>query len=403
MMSIAYLLIGWGLYFLSWLLTKDKLQPIGLAVLLWFSMASLSSFEPLYNPLLQSSWGFVMHALVILSGLSLFIPALFFYGKQVNFNYTLRISKTFRIIFVSFAALSLIAFIIRFRGVLFSPALLSIGGDLKQNVPKGIPFIHYFDLLTPFLSITALFQLLFSFNLTSRYKKFLLFYIVFSIVIAILYKVSRGELLVQICGSLYLLCKSPKINNKKLFGLGCLILMCLVSLTAIRISSGSLVSSQFGDNALGLIFSPIYTYVAMSFENLNKLSHDQYHNLSFIWGSLSFALRMFYSGEYDDNSLGLNYHETLFFNAKTFAYDFYMDLGLLGVFIYPLMIGLVIQMFYHLASRNVVWILQIAFMQKAIIFLFFGNYFFSELVILFPYLVCLLFILSNLKFRKSIS
>ncbi len=166
----------------------------------------------------------------------------------------------------------------------------------------------------------------------------------------------------------------------------------LLYIGAMRISETSRASTQFGDGMANSLFSQIYTYVAMNFQNLNLLINSSFEP-TYIWGGLKFILKPFFGTYYDSNSMGFTDYEVGFFNAKTFIYYFYNDLGLAGVILYSFIIGLLLQIIYNKTSSNIKYCLLQACFMKAIVFMLFGNYFFGEFVLIIPYLIVLFLLL----------
>lgn len=382
-------------YLLIYVKSKDALHPLAIGVFIWFLTASLSNVQQFYDDSLQDIISPLTNFCIFISGFSFSLP--FLLSKKLDKSQfkmqALYYTGFYKLLFNIVILVSLVAFLIRFNSIILTPPLLfGSSADLKNTVPQAIPFLNYFDIATPYLALLCFFELRYSINFSKTRKKLLIFYIGYAVISALLYKVSRGEFLIFVLGFLYLLFIAKKIsfNFTRIF-----IVLSLVSLFlyvgALRISEGSRVSTQFGDGGLNIILSQIYTYVAMNFQNLNILVNSNLEP-TYIWGSLKFFLKIFFNGLYEKNNIDLTDYTTSFFNAKTFIYYFYNDLGVAGIIIYPLIIGLILQLIYNKAAKDIKYYLLLACLMKAIIFMFFGNYFFGELVLLVPYLIALLFI-----------
>ncbi|EAS44607.1 hypothetical protein P3TCK_26577 [Photobacterium profundum 3TCK] len=336
------------------------------------------------------------HMVVILGGLSLYFPLLLIPGVNNKKNNVRGVvfTKLYRLVFNLTFFLALLSFLIRFKGQLFEPALFFSGAsDAKSSVAGSVPFLNYFELLLPFISIAAVFELFKNKYLTKKRQCLLFTVIFFSIVIySIIYTVSRGGLLIFILGVFYLYLAVYKVGFFKVISFGVFVLLGLSIFTFMRINSASAVVTHFGEG-LGVIFSPFYTYIAMCYENLNKLVISN-GDMSLFWGALKAFLWPLYKSEYNVNVMGLEYYDTSFFNARTFLYPFYQDLGVFGVVLYSFLIGIIVQALYRVSLYDQRWLLLLAFMQKALVFTFFGNYFFSETVIIFPYVFALVLLLS---------
>lgn len=402
MASLIYLVLAFYLYGLTVVKSRDFLHPLAIGTLLWFLAAAVSGYTPLYDPSLQVPLSKKTHFVILVSGFMFFFPALFSarLDKRHITSQMIQVTGAYKCLFNTLLILILFSFYLRFRTTEFTPAIAAVSDiDLKGGVPEAIPFINYADVLTPFLAIICRFELRFSANLTIVRKRVLIFYILFSVVSALVYKVSRGEFLVIILGCLYIYC----ITNRKLFSLSRVIL--LFSVTGLffflglhRMSAESRVSTQFGDGTLNIILSQIYTYVAMNFQNLNSLINSSFEP-AWIWGSAKFFLKIFFNRQYDNHETGLQDYSTAFFNAKTYLFYFYNDMKFYGIIIYPLFISLTIQIIYNKSMQRVKFILFNAFLMKAILFMFFGNYFFGELVILFPYLFLTILVLTIKSYK----
>lgn len=168
----------------------------------------------------------------------------------------------------------------------------------------------------------------------------------------------------------------------------------------VRLNEQSLVLNKFDNNNnsnINMIASSIYTYTAYNFENLRKLVDDNFEKTGILYSG-KFLLYPFFKNEYQKNLFNFTEKNTIFFNARTYLYGFYHDLGFLGIILYPFFLGIIITLLTNISYFDRYFILIIAFLQKAIYFSFFGNYFFGELVIFFPYFI-LLIILNFNKFR----
>lgn len=399
MISICYFLSCIFGYFLMAIRRQDYYDPNAIMLFFWLLASSLASYEGLYNTQLQQSLSLESHLSIFIVAVTLFLP-IFLPNKNIKVNVVKIVefnpSMHFRWFFNLLMVLSIFAFFLRFKSIIFSPPILGVElTDLKHQVPDGIPFIHYFDLLTPFLAITAFFEIIFSRLLSKCRRIVLISYIFFAVVVAVAYKVSRGELLVIALGVLYLLHVRYKISFVKFFALIISILTLIVVFTSLRLS-GTGLASNYLNGGLS-IFSPFYTYIALNFENYNKLTTDIFVQHSVYIASLKFMIYPFYPEIYSESSGYIVNHETLFFNAKPFIYYFYHDLGLFGVFFYSLLVSVSVYFVNSLTKGDIRYCLLVAFMQKALFFLFFGNYFFGELVMVFPYVICVFLILISYR------
>lgn len=404
MTAFIFVLFGFISYFICYVKTKDILQPLGVGVLLWFLAAGVSNITSLYDNSLQLPISFETNLAIFLAGLFFTLPI--FISNKINKDYfviqKLYFGFNYKFIFNIFITASILAFIMRFKSELLSPPLFFGNGfDLKESVPDALPILNFADIATSFLAIMSVWELKYSEYIKRSRRLLLVGFIMFSIIVSLVYKVSRGEFLVFILGVIYLLVIPRRIiiRFKYLF-LICVFASLFLYVGALRISEGSRVSTQFGSGGLNMLLSQIYTYIAMNFQNLNLLINSNYEP-TYIWGGLKFLLKPFFGAAYNSNSIGLTDYNTLFFNAKTFIYYFYNDLGFAGVIFYPLVIGLILQIIYNGSIKNTKYFVIIACLMKPILFMFFGNYFFGEFVIMIPYVMIVILTL-NVKTYISI-
>lgn len=399
-MTVTYLILALVLYLVSFFKSDDLWHPLGVASLFWFLCAAISSYEPLYDPVLQSSWSFNMHFAVLISGLMFSFP-LFFSKSKKNISCRGAVYFTqayiYSINFLMFVSITV--FCVRFKSLILSPPLLFAGGvDAKDMVPEALVGFNYIELLIPFIALFCIFEIRLSGECSNARKKMLYSYIIFYIITSVFYKVTRGELVVFIFGYIYIYFFSGGKISFKLLKYAGLVLIGIGLFTSKRLVEGSAVLNRFGNDVFSVFFSSIYTYVAYNFENLNKLTNENF-SFTYFWGAQKYLMNIFFKDEYMSGDIELLNIETLFFNAKTYLYYFYHDLGMIGVILYPLLIASVIQIIYNLSVIKHRYIILVAALQKAIVFLFFGNYFFGELVLLFPYIIAFLLVLM-LKSRS---
>lgn len=390
MTSIIFMLLGFLCLIICNLKSRDIIHPIGIGSFLWFMAAALSNVTSLYDRSLQIPLSFETNFAVFLAGISFTMPVLF--SRKINKdNFSIQklyFGFGYKSFYNFFIILSVVAFLIRFKSQLLTPPLLyGTAFDLKQSVPGALPGLNFADIAIPFLAIIAFWEYKNSINISPGRRLILVIYIFFSIVSLLIYKVSRGEFIVIMLGIVYLVIipKRMFIRFKYL-----LIISFFISLFfyvgSLRISESSRVSTQFGSGSFNILLSQIYTYIAMNFQNLNALVNSNFEP-TYFWGGFKFFLKPFFGSAYDGNEVGLTDYTTLFFNAKTFIYYFYNDIGLAGVIIYPLVIGFFMQLLYNSSVQKVKYFVIIACFMKPILFMFFGNYFFGEFVILIPYIM----------------
>jgi len=388
------------MYVILFIKTKDPLNPNALFLLFWLFTASLSSFEFFYDQNIQKSWSIEMKLVVLFSAVAFFIPS-FFLTKfslkkssknKLYFSYLYR--KSISILFF----LGITSFFIRFRINKYVPTLFLNSSDIKHLVPQSIPILNYFELLLPYLSLVAIFEIIYAHNLKTTRKYFLIFIYISGLFYSLFYLVSRGSLIIIITGTFYIIYRYTNISTKKIVLFFLIFIILTSAFSIVRLNEQSLVLNRFdNNNNINMIASSIYTYTAYNFENLRKLVDDNFKKTGILYSG-KFLLYPFFKNEYQNNVFNFIEKNTIFFNARTYLYGFYHDLGFFGIILYPFLLGIIITLITNISYFDSYFILIIALLQKAIYFSFFGNYFFGELVIFFPYFI--LFLILNLnKFR----
>lgn len=390
-------------YFLIYRKTRNFFSPTGIIVLTWFSSAAISDIEILKNSYLQQSWHIGTYAAIFFSGLTVFTIGIAYEKKLNTQNFYLSPSKKYVLAFNIFIALSLLSLFARIyiNGFSFDDIIENINNtsDLKNKVSEGIPFLHYFEILTPFLALFAIFEIKKSKNINAARKYFLITYVIYaSFFYCLIFSASRGMLLVIFTGALYLGSSTGSISRKNLIFLLASALLVFSSLSFIRLHEDTLTNSFLGDSLSAKLFSPIYTYISFGFNNLNLLVGAETPP-TYVFYSLKFILWPFLKSQYESGYINLSEFQTLFFNSKTWIYGFYHDMGILGCILYPALISIFITTIFNVSQRKREYILVMMALQKSILFTFFGNYFFGELVIFFPLIVS--FFLARLYQRKT--
>lgn len=389
----ALLLIGIVCYWFFYRKTRDSLNPIGLFLVVWFITASIST---LYLSPLQQEWNIEMFFVVISSAAAIAFAGYMIIPNQHSINSinirvenNIEITNTFTILTRAIFLISLICVLIewRYSGYILPGLDFSSNGLDKKTMVQGIPVIHYGSILMPYCGVYAYFEL----QYTREHRLYCMAVIGISLIFySYMFSVSRGTILALLLSFVFLKHKKKPISVKKLIYITAIFLIVFITITLIRIPKGSLVFGAMGRTGeLFEYISPIYSYIAFNFENLLKLikadtSYTFFHySLLPIWDIL--GLR---------GMLNIRIYDTEFFNARTYLYSFYHDLGIIGTIIYPLIIGVILASLYNKMNRDCRYILMLAVLQKAIIMSFFGNYFFGEFIMIWPYIVTGMVVLS---------
>ena len=378
--SLVLLCCALTTYLVLALRTRDWVAPSALLCLFWFGAASFADVTSLKDPTLQRTWELGTYAAVYLCGLSMFSAGFLQVKRRIIQPVRCDPSHTFRVVTATLMWLSIVAVAVRLYvfGFSLEQLILDFGGiDLKTQAPDAIPGIHYFEIMTPFLCLCAIFELRASTKMRKWRRIGLITYVIYSAAIySIILTASRGTLLVIITGALYLYARNGHLRFKHLLTIGAIIVLAMSGLSFLRMSSETVTNSFLGDEPMMKLLSPIYTYVAFNFENFNSLVRADTHP-SYATSALKFFFWPFLKSEYESGAIRVTEFDTLFFNARTFLYPFYHDLGLLGCVIYPGLISFLLTKLHNFSTRNPGYIILLMGLQKSIWFAFFGNYFFG--------------------------
>jgi oligosaccharide repeat unit polymerase len=390
---ILGILLTMGLFFYIYFFKKthDSLNPIGIFLLVWCFTAAVSN---LYLNPLQEKWNYVMIFVVISSALAVFSAGLIVIHQKTNIppKKDIIITNTFKIMTRIIFLISLLCVFIEWKqsGYILPGLDFSSNGSDKKALIKGIPFIHYGSILMPFCGIFAFFELKHS----KESKLYNLMVIFISVVFySFMFSISRGTLIGLFLSFLFIQHHKKPISIKRLFILFSIIISVFVGMSFLRIPKGSLVFQMVNGNDLFIYFSPVYSYIAFNFENLLKLINSDHSYTFFQYSLLPLWDLMGFREE-----LNITMYDTEFFNARTYLYAFYHDMGIIGTIIFPFLIGFVVSVFYKKMQFDPNYVLLLAVLQKAIVMAFFGNYFFAELVIIWPYVITFILLLS-LKYK----
>jgi oligosaccharide repeat unit polymerase len=258
------------------------------------------------------------------------------------------------------------------------------GIDLKSEVNGIISGIHYGTIFLPYVAVMSMY----SYISSIKKRKIDLFIIFSSIIISIFFHISRGELLIYILSYSFIYTRYNRVKFKHIIGFMILFIAVFVGGMILRINNKESIAFTIMDNRYYSIF---YSYIATCYANLNDLiqSDIPYHLL----GDATLAPLWTITGMEDLTEVTL-FDQLGVFNATTYLYSFYHDFKIAGIIFFPFLIGWMLSFLYRQTQKkSSYWILLLSAMQKAIFTSFFGNYFFGELVILFPYLLITIIIL----------
>lgn len=365
--------------------TKDTLNPFAISFLSWMGGAAISQLK---LSELVGKWCLEMHILVLLCGYVIVVVGLVFSRKEKEFYYiqtecivNWKFKIAARLFFVcAFAC----AFIEWYASGYYIPLFhRADGGDLKAGI-VAISGVHYGTVCFPYCALLSMFELLYD-------KKSSKLYHIAVISLTVLYvlgvQMSRGDLLIIILGGLYIFHTKKNLRISQVITIGGGIVAVLIGIMLVRVQNmESLVYSATNNPYI----SPIYMYIATCYDNLNSLvKHGSEYTI--LYTSLIKPICEVINLEMPIHILDYN---VVFFNAKTFLYYFYYDLGSLGGIVFPLAIYGAIGLTYKKVRGDGRFIPFLAALQKALLMVFFGNYFTGTVVTTFP--LVLIFILCCL-------
>lgn len=394
-MWLVYLLLMFFVISFYYYYTKDFFYPGIVFLGIWFFTCSISCID--MDDFMQP-WCLEMYFVTILSGLAFFIGTLFYIRKvsvrsfsskiEISFTYTFLIRLLFLICFSCY-----ILEWIR-GGSLIAITLDPSMGDIKSEASEGdIAGIHYGTVFLPYLAILIFFRLLNSINM-SRLDIFMILLILCT---SLILKVSRGDILILIFSFLFLYSRYHKINFKMLVFISIVVLFILIGVMFMRVSDTSIVMTT----TTNPMVSVLYSYIATSFANLNDyiLANHPYH----LCGNATFSPLWTLLGIKGDMKI-IETQQLDVFNACTYLYGFYHDFKIIGIIVFPFLLGLALSMsYYNVIYGSSYWILLLAVLQKAIYTPFFGNYFTGEFILFFPYMLVTFIIMFVLHYKITLT
>lgn len=400
MYSVILLILGIFFYIYFYKKTRNVMNPIGVLLAVWCLSAAFSAIR---LTSIFAEWEFVTFLVVVVTAFTIFLVGRIYikkarlYNVKVNANgkTTNKIivnNKVFKYISRFIFIIALICFLIEWSMSNFNIAFFASGGDKKASV-TAISGIHYGSILLPYCAMYSFYELLFCKG-PKIYNWFVILFV--TVVYAFFILMSRGMLLNIILGCFYIFTVKNKISFKGLFIVLCIVGIGFVLMADLRISSTSSSQSlDLTDNALLQFFAPAYIYVGTGFQNLQSLILSD-NGLHFFNYTFKFLYDLF--GLRAQNTL-ISFEVAGYLNSTTFIYPFYHDLKIFGVIIFVALLTVVICKIYTLSTKNSIYLLLLAVLQKPIICCFFGNYFFIDNVDIWPILITfLLCLMSSQRF-----
>ena len=392
-MFILYILLAVIAYSYYYNRTGDLLCPHGIFLLMWWVCAAISCFEQ--NDFLDV-WKYKTHLVVVISGISYFIGTIRFLPRRKRIMLSLyecmgQSTKFTRIIWLLFFICFVCSMIEWVNGgARLVTSYIGTVNDVKSELGVGsISGVHYGTLFLPYVAILFYYK-----YLNSVKKQFIdIFIILLIVMMSIFINFSRGDLMIYITSFSFLYTRYNTLNIRKTLVIASVLFGIIIGFAFLRVDEDSMLMTMTANP----IYSIFYSYIATCYANLNDLisSNIGLHPA----GNMTFAPLWTILGIRDEMFINVVAFEQLdMFNARTYLYPFYHDYGLIGCIIFPLLMGSVYSFLYTRACvRGNYWVLPVAFYMKAFTVPFFGNYFFGELVILFPFL--LIYLIVRFKFN----
>lgn len=365
-----YITIALASYLVFYRLTNDLLNPIGIMSSLFIGFFGIANLRlnPLEEPLSVAT-----HFVVVLVWLELCVVGLALI-KRCPYDshcYKSIVSKKFVqayrvvaiIVFLDIAYILIVSYF-GSSGLLETSSEFDKKGAMQLLASNKI--VHYISQLLPYISLCAVYKLVFDED--KKYRLFDFTLIAFTIIYCLFVIFSRGTLLVLVLGSLYILTRKFKIKASVFLLIAGFGVAGLAAYLTFRVDTSSVVFMGASGNAA---LDGLYNYTAACYSNLDQLVAGE-SPLTAVMYEFAPIAKLF--GVYDESQIIVYQLGAL--NANTFVYGFYHDLGLVGIVVYPLIIGFCVCKLYTSSSSNhPEWILILAVFQKAIFSVFFGDYF----------------------------
>lgn len=385
---IFYLLCAGGIYCFFYYNTRDAINPFGISLGLFLMAAGLSCLN--LNPI-QSELSFATHFIIALTAAEIFLVGVIFTSSLKNVrgrkSIEPEVTKNYEfLVYLLVGVVFLVSLTVWFDAdVQQIYAANEEFDDMKTVMDDAVEFSRitsYIIQIFPYTALFVLYDILFNSRITKVKALFGLCYIIWVIFFIWRVMVSRGTLLIIFLGGLCLVNKKYKLKLKGTF---LALLGLAIGMAGLMVLRMKLNSVAFSGSTSNIYFNTIYNYVAITFQVLDKLIRhgSPYSGFSATWITLS---KVF--GAYNPDAQLLYTLGEYNYNARTFLYPFYHDLGVFGIIVYPTLIFSVIGFLYRRAmTTKPHYILYLAILQKPIMVLFFGNYFFGSFTNDIPYFI----------------
>jgi len=393
------ILLGFGIFLFFYFKKKDIFHPVGIFSLIWFATIGLSNFK-LSN--LQSDWSLKMWLTVAFT--YLFFVLGFYLSKKLKLSFLTDLQEKASIDKVRFEKFIQILFIICFLTyiveVIQFGALPIFSESTRAYKDFGIQFVHYLTVSLVIVNFLIIVHYL-------KYKEFNIPFFVYFLLstLAIVSMLSRQLIIflfIVIVVAINYLAKRFKLNLILFIGIIALLIFNLLGNMRTNSAHYILQVGQMKEGVDSPLFAWLYLYLGMGYENLNYYINN--------FDQMFYGARTFlpiFAFTLTKGLIDYDYGKFLpseYFTTSTLAYDFYLDFHLVGVILFPLLIGLLSGVIYKRLeeSKDVTNVLLYSMFVHNLVFIFFIN-FFSNTTWFFQFCLILLFIvITNQSFGKYV-
>ena len=412
-MTIVYFALALICFFVIYIKSQqDVLHPVAIMSSVWFVTAAISS---LGWGVFQHQWSIIVHINILLSGLvCLLFGCVFLSISRKVFvsnnllddrSYSSPINDTYILVtrLVLIVTIILAFVIFTRRGISINVLRSFSGSDKKGEISKALEDLSsaesYIVNLFPYCAIFSFFEIFHS-KKGQRHIVFNVIVILLVIVYCLKVIYSRGTLLYLLLGFLYIINSKKRIPIKFLAVALIGILVVFGIFMRSRVYSGSIIYTGV-DHLSNPILVSAYNYIAYSFENFSLIVEkgSRLNMFTNVFQSFYKLLGIYNPDQVVQSEVADVY------NSITWLSNFYDDIGFVGTIIYPSIISILLSFFYKKSKSNKFFVLVLAVLQKPIFVVFFGNYFFTSLSVMFPYfvtgLICFLSSKINIVLPRS--
>lgn len=367
------------IYIYFYKLSKDTLNPIGMMSFIWLFVASICHLN---IGAYQNPWSLKTYIVVIITEIILVTVGTISLNRK---NSILRFSENndlkeneinltnkFHIFFIIWTFLCYISMIYVTIENGFDWTYV-FTNDLTGNKGEWVKSNNYIISIiigtVPHCSILAYFEIKNKINQTRRQRYFCIIYIIISLFFMLFVMCSRGTAMIAILGMVFL------SNRKKTFSLSkwfMIIGLCVFAYSIYALFRWSTIDTSlyvYSGNSSSPLVNSMVNNVVYQYQNLDTLIQRNY-DMTYYRSVFEPILKI----------LGLSDSRETFYisvagnNANTFIFKYYQDLKMLGVIIYVAFDAWLMTMFYNKANKNEAYSLIVAFFQKGICSVFFGDY-----------------------------